>query len=69
MKDKVLEELLDKYKDHPDFLGMSLDTPNDKGAVDDTPLHIASRRGDVEDIILFIRCLMVGRITYWVTLV
>ncbi|MGP9601075.1 MULTISPECIES: ankyrin repeat domain-containing protein [unclassified Psychrobacter] len=55
MKDKVLQELLNKYKDHPDFLGMNLDTPNDKGAVDDTPLHIASRRGDVEDIILFIK--------------
>lgn len=55
MKDKVLKKLLDKYKDHPDFLGMSLDTPNDKGAVDDTPLHIASRKGCVEDVVLFIK--------------
>ena len=46
----TLEEVLLKYQNHPEFLGMRLTRPDQKGAVDDTPLHIAARKGEIEDI-------------------
>jgi ankyrin repeat protein len=45
-----LKKVLDKYKDHPQFLGLELIDPNQKGAVDDTPLHIAAQTGALYDI-------------------
>jgi ankyrin repeat protein len=45
-----LKLVLQKYQKHPDFLGIELINANQRGAVDDTPLHIASRKGDVADI-------------------
>ena len=45
-----LEAVLVKYSSHPDFLGVELTNPNQKGAVDDTPLHIAARKGEIEDV-------------------
>jgi ankyrin repeat protein len=47
---KELKEVLSKYARHPDFLGLELVDPNQRGAVDDAPLHIASRRGTPEDV-------------------
>ncbi len=45
-----LKDVLVKYADHPDFIGIELTDPNQEGAVDDTPLHIAARKGSIEDI-------------------
>lgn len=46
----TLEEILAKYRSHPEFLGLDLREANQRGAVDDTPLHIAARKGELEDI-------------------
>lgn len=46
----TLTEVLQKYRSHPEFLGLSLDSPNQRGAVDDSPLHIAARKGELEDV-------------------
>jgi ankyrin repeat protein len=45
-----LKDVLQKYSDHPEFLGIDLVDVNQRGAVDDSPLHIASRKGEIEDI-------------------
>lgn len=47
---KKLTDVLQKYKDHPEFLGIDLVDANQPGALDDTPLHIASRMGEAEDV-------------------
>lgn len=36
-----LRSVLDKYRYHPQFLGIELESVNQRGALDDTPLHIA----------------------------
>lgn len=45
-----LQDVLQKYRSHPEFLGLALDNPNQRGAVDDSPLHIAARKGEIEDL-------------------
>lgn|GEM_PF-1659901 len=50
----TLTDVLDKYRSHPDFLGVDLVSADQQGAVDDTPLHIAARRGTVEDIVALV---------------
>lgn len=50
----ALSEVLDKYRSHPDFLGTDLVSADQRGAVDDTPLHIAARKGAIEDIVVLI---------------
>lgn len=54
MSIKNVTEILLKYKDHPEFLGIELIDVNQRGAVDDTPLHIAARMGEVEDVEILI---------------
>lgn len=49
-----LRDILDRYRLHPDFLGTDLISANQRGAVDDAPLHIAARKGAVEDIVVLI---------------
>lgn len=51
---KKLIDVLQKYKDHPEFLGIDLIDANQPGAVDDTSLHIASRMGELEDVEVFL---------------
>jgi ankyrin repeat protein len=51
----TLEEILAKYRNHPEFLGLDLRSATQRGAVDDTPLHIAARKGELEDICGLIR--------------
>lgn len=45
-----LEDVLKKYSEHPDFLGVEINDPNQLGAIDDAVLHIAVRRANMEDI-------------------
>lgn len=45
-----LKSILKKYETHPDFLGLDLTDPNQKGAVDDTVLHLAARTGSIDDV-------------------
>jgi ankyrin repeat protein len=42
--------IVEKYKNHPEFLGMAIEHPNQAGAVDDTLLHLAARVDAVEDV-------------------
>lgn len=49
-----ISEILKKYETHPEFLGLKINTPLDRGYVDDTPLHIAARKGDLDDLRAFI---------------
>lgn len=46
----TLEDVLKKYQGNPEFLGIELLRANQKGAMDSTPLHIASRTGAIADI-------------------
>ena len=46
----ALTVVLEKYRYHPQFLGIDVVDPNQAGALDDTLLHIAARTGAVEDI-------------------
>jgi uncharacterized protein len=50
----TLEEVLSNYRNHPEFLGIELTRADQRGAVDDTPLHIAARRGALEDIMVLV---------------
>jgi ankyrin repeat protein len=47
---KELHAVIEKYKDHPEFLGIDILDPNQPGAVDDTLMHIAARNGDLDSI-------------------
>jgi uncharacterized protein len=46
----TLADVLRKYQNHPEFLGLVLSDPNQKGAMEDSPLHIACRKGELQDI-------------------
>lgn len=46
--------VLDRFRSHPEFMGIELSDVNQKGAVDDAPLHIASRSGRSDDVIALI---------------
>jgi ankyrin repeat protein len=48
--DAKLSAVVDKYRNHPQFLGIEIEDPNQPGAVDDTMLHIAAGRGALEDM-------------------
>ncbi|MGK8196095.1 ankyrin repeat domain-containing protein [Burkholderia cepacia] len=50
MTKKTLQEVFDAYKLHPEFLGLSIEDVNQRGALDSTLLHIASRTGNLEHI-------------------
>jgi ankyrin repeat protein len=47
---KQLAEIFEKYRGHPEFLGLEITSPNQRGAVDDTLLHVAARTGAIDDI-------------------
>ncbi|WP_156429691.1 hypothetical protein [Burkholderia sp. FL-7-2-10-S1-D7] len=48
--DKQLKPILKKYATHSEFLGLNPTDPNQKGALDDTVLHLATRKGAVDDM-------------------
>lgn len=50
----TLKDILEKYSNHPDFIGLTISGPNDKGAVDDTLMHIVSRKGTFEEMRILI---------------
>jgi len=45
-----LQDVLKKYQNHPEFLGTELVYANQRGAMDDTVLHIAARKNEVLDL-------------------
>ncbi|MBY8610631.1 ankyrin repeat domain-containing protein [Burkholderia arboris] len=45
-----LKAVFGRYVTHPEFLGLELSDPNQRGAVDDTVLHLAARTGAIEDM-------------------
>lgn len=47
---KELADLIKKYRRHPDFIGTDIVDANQAGGFDDTMLHIAARKGDLEDV-------------------
>ncbi|NLA19046.1 hypothetical protein GPU89_21075 [Burkholderia cepacia] len=47
---KTLQEVFDAYKRHPEFLGLNIEDVKQRGALDSTLLHIASRTGNLEYI-------------------
>jgi uncharacterized protein len=48
--DRKLAAAIEKYRSHPEFLGIEVIDPNQPGALDNTLLHIAARTGTVDDI-------------------
>jgi uncharacterized protein len=49
-KNEKLAAVIEKYKQHPQFLRTEIRDPNQRGPLDDTLLHLAARRGAVDDI-------------------
>jgi ankyrin repeat protein len=47
---EMVKAVLKKYQKHPEFLGIELIDVNQRGAVDDAPLHMAARLGDISDL-------------------
>jgi len=58
------ENVLLKYRTHPEFLGIELTRADQRSALDDTPLHIAARKGELEDTVV----LHGAGVNAWVTL-
>lgn len=56
MKDEKFAAIVRKYNSHPEFLGVEVCDPNQKGALDDTLLHLAARAGAIEDIQALVEC-------------
>lgn len=50
MAEDKLVAVIDKYRSHPEFLGLDITDVNQPGAVDDTMLHIAAQKGAIEDV-------------------
>jgi ankyrin repeat protein len=55
MKDEFIA-IVDRYRSHPEFLGIDIIDPNQPGAMDDTLLHVAARTGAVDDIKVLTAC-------------
>jgi ankyrin repeat protein len=51
-----LAVLIEKYRSHPQFLGIEVLDVNQSGALDDTLLHIAAQTGATDDIRTLISC-------------
>lgn len=49
-----LNEVLKRYSGHPEFIGIDLHDVNQKGAVDNTVLHLAAGRGEVDDLVTLV---------------
>lgn len=47
---KKLAVVIKKYQEFPEFLGVEIVDPNQPGAVDNTLLHLAAGKGDIDDI-------------------
>ena len=48
----MVKKILERYSRHPDFLGVTLVDVNQPGEIDDAVLHIASRKGESEEVIV-----------------
>ena len=56
LMDQKLAAVIEKYRSHPEFLGIEIVDPNQPGAVNDTLLHIAAQTGAVDDIRTLVSC-------------
>ena len=50
MMKTTLQEVFEAYKLHPEFLGLNIEDVNQRGALDSTLLHIASRTGNLDHV-------------------
>lgn len=50
MNSQALKEVFEAYRLHPEFLGISIETVDQRGALDSTLLHIAARTGKLTHI-------------------
>ena len=50
MNNIELQAIYDAYKLHPEFIGLSIEDVNQKGAMDNTLLHIVARKGILSHI-------------------
>lgn len=48
---KAFQELVHKYRNYPEYIGIKISHPNQPGAVGDTLIHLVSRRGELDDLI------------------
>lgn len=51
-----LAELIKRYGNHPEYLGVAITDVNQPGDMDDTLLHIAARKGELADVKLLVEC-------------
>jgi uncharacterized protein len=52
--DEKLAAVIQRYRAHPEFLGIEITDLNQPGAVDDTLLHWAARTGAIDEIELLL---------------
>lgn len=55
-KNELLRDIFKKYGRHPQFLGEEIVDVNQAGGFDDTLLHLAARKGEIEDVKLLVAC-------------
>lgn len=48
-------ELVEKYANYPEFVGVEILHPNQPGAFEDTLIHLVSRRGPVRDLLVLLQ--------------
>lgn len=48
-------DLVEKYANYPEFIGVDILHPNQPGAFDDTLLHLVARRGPVKDLLVLLQ--------------
>ncbi len=53
--DKQMEDVFARYRSHPQFIGVEISDPNQKGDMGDTLLHLAAEMGNVQDIEALVR--------------
>lgn len=53
---KALEDVLAAYKLHPEFLGLHIESVDQRGALDGTLLHVAARMGRLDHIQTLVAC-------------
>lgn len=47
---RTLKAIFEEYMDLPEFLGIKVDSVNQKGNTGDYPIHVAVHRGDIDEV-------------------
>lgn len=56
MNSAKLAEVISKYRQYPNFIGIDIVDVNQPGSIDDTMLHIAAWKGEIGDVEALVSC-------------